>query len=152
MLQGGRTKAGLIRGEGGIGGKNGRNQMALHLKLRWPEHQQREHHTGSRQSANSVVGSKALKASSLLLAAVMVVYVFEAGYLRRGRFIGWRGRWMGGSDFRGPRRGAQQNLPVGARVLQRRGDRRTRRVGSAGRGVAMVYGDLGMELRRRGVV
>ena len=50
-LQGGRTKAGLIRGEGGIGGKNGRNQMALHLKLRWPEHQQREHRTGSRQSA-----------------------------------------------------------------------------------------------------
>ena len=30
-LQGGRTKAGLIRGEGGIGGKNGRKQMALHL-------------------------------------------------------------------------------------------------------------------------
>ena len=49
-LHGGRTKAGLIRGVGGIGGKKGRKRMALHLKLRWPEHQQREQRTGSRQS------------------------------------------------------------------------------------------------------
>ena len=58
------------------------------------------------RGGDGVVTSKAPKASSLLLAAVMVVDVFKAGHLGRGGFIGQRGRWVGEGRCKDPRRGA----------------------------------------------